>query len=1107
MLTVKEVNRFTPLQFQFNEQEWMHGKLVLIAVVLLLASVAGMHTAFGQQTPEEEIDISQFVRTALPLEEIKGDIKKPEKPRPPTETDHVKFVIYSVNMKRKEARHIWVSPGSYFKKRKSDHDYGVSITLTVYDTADACLKRAKQDYDLYAKHKERVLRKLDAGDFSFTWLPIYFNKIDVASETHIVLGRYRLHTRVTYRNPSFVGEDFDQITFTTKESKRLALMAFEKLEELVGKSPIQLDITLRDEDRQFTMSDRAELVITVSNRGRQTYEDCTLRIAAEGKFGNPDDPAFFFPSDRDALSAERDFRVALRPKTEQTIVIPIRSADIASRKKDADFKKQWHLDRKTWVYLNLLGAPSQDEKPANEKSVALEKALSIQVLGKKEKQDRQEILYDKTESIHVASADGKPGAIAHIAFPDFRPVVGMPKTDKVRREYYMKGDIRIALVGNQTIRALAVRAARYGDRWTRSGPPPGDPEFPETPAKVVENIAEFVTDALMPKGAPADMWTPRGNAESIWRREYGFGAPLPAHKMTDPDVGTTFVCQEHAMLFGSLVRSLGFPCREVNVLTFIGWVRPDWQDASNDVWYDGHWNYWGLFDYTDPTPEPFRDPAAWYKRWHGRYVVYRGKARFDADKYQVTSRFNIGEGKRGHSHWHEPYMSYWEADGDGTRLKDGRLVMSEQPEVQIDIHSPVALLVELPDGRQFGMTKKPAGDPAAWFFDDERPGLINEIPGCLYVPENLLKAYPSTASGKDGHVAPQRLVIPLPDGVAANDLTLKLTATGTGGYRIDLRDVNRDGIQTYQSKTGEVVKGDVATISIGDFKPEGERAIPVIAPPTHNPPAADTTPYLGIITHAIDDILAESLQVPKRSGVMVSRVEPNSPAAAAGLRSFDVVTQLNSRPVVERGDVREIVRGTKIGDVVSLEVNRLGRVEIPLAARPNSPAVPEPHGELLLSEDFADVKSRLAERWSEGYRIASIARNRGHWHALLAPRAVDEVQIGKVLGSFEDLRRLMQTYAESNWELRHIAHNDNEWGAVFAKRSSKRTQVLTSHKTSKEVYAEIKKRWKQKYQVTAAAHDESHWVLLFTKNSGLRGQSFVSYDEWDKVKEVIRRKW
>lgn len=1107
MTTVIAVKRIALLQVQHNERDELKGHPLVFAVVVLLATVAGMNTAFGQQAPEEAIDIAQFVRTAIPLKEIKGDIKKPAMPLPATEMPQVKFSIYSVNLKRKEARPIWVSPGSYFNKRKSDHDYSVSITLAVHDTVNACLTRAKQDYDLYAKREKGVLRKLEAGDLSFTWLPIYSNKIDVTSETHIVLGRYRLHTRVTHRNPSFVGEEFDQIAFTTKESTRLALLAFKKLEELVGKSPIQLDITLRDEDQQFTMSDRAELVITVSNHGGRTYQDCTLHVTVDGEFGKPDDPAFYFPADGDAITTQRDFRVELRPKTKQTFVIPVRSADMVARKQDSDVKKQWHLDRKTWMFLNLLRAPSLDEKPTKELSVALKQALDVQVIGKKETKGRQEKLYDAKESIHIASDNGKPGAIARITYPDFRPIVGMPQVDEARREYYMKGDIRISQVGNQSIRALAIRAARYGNTWTRNGPPPGNPEFPETPAKVVENIAEFVTDALMPKGAPASMWTPTGNAESIWRREYGFGAPLPNYKMTDPEVGSTFVCQEHAMLLGSLVRALGFPCRDVNVLTFVILVRPAWQDASNDVWYDGHWNYWGLFDYTDPTPEPFRDPDAWYKCWHGRYVVYRGKARFDAEKHNITSRFNIGEGKIGHSHWHKPYMSYWESDGDGTRLKDGRLVMSEQPEVQIDIHSPIALLVELPDGRRFGMTEKPAGDPAAWFFGDQRPGLINEIPGCMYVPENMLKAYPSTAAGKEGHVAPQRLVIRLPDGVAPNELKLKLTATGTGDYRIDLRDVNQQGIQAYQTKTGEVNEGDVATISTGDFTPKGERTIPVIAPPKEMPSAASPTPYLGITTHAIDEILAKSLQVPQRSGVMVGYVESNSPAAVAGLKSFDVVTTINARPVTNRDDVHEIVRTAKKGDVMSLEVKRLGRVEIPITNRPAPSSLPETHGELLLKEDFSDVENRVAERWSDGYSIDGIAGNRGKWHALLSPQSMHELQDGKVVKHVEELEKLMATYADSNWELRHIAHNNHEWAVVFEKRNLMRKQVLTTHKTRKEVYAEIKKRWKQKYQVTAAAHGEARWVLLFTKNSGLRGQSYVSYDEWDKVKEGIRRKW
>ena len=71
MTTVKDASQTALFHSQRNEQIRRYGNPLLLAAVLLLASVAGVNSAFGQQAAEEEIDIAKFVRTAIPLNEIK----------------------------------------------------------------------------------------------------------------------------------------------------------------------------------------------------------------------------------------------------------------------------------------------------------------------------------------------------------------------------------------------------------------------------------------------------------------------------------------------------------------------------------------------------------------------------------------------------------------------------------------------------------------------------------------------------------------------------------------------------------------------------------------------------------------------------------------------------------------------------------------------------------------------------------------------------------------------------------------------------------------------------------------------------------------------------
>lgn len=85
--------------------------------------------------------------------------------------------------------------------------------------------------------------------------------------------------------------------------------------------------------------------------------------------------------------------------------------------------------------------------------------------------------------------------------------------------------------------------------------------------------------------------------------------------------------------------------------------------------------------------------------------------------------------------------------------------------------------------------------------------------------------------------------------------------------------------------------------------------------------------YLGVALLDLTPELCSYFGVPGEDGVLVSRVEPDSPAAKAGLRVGDVITALDAKKVANALELRRGVRQLKSGDAVTLEVVRDRKVQ------------------------------------------------------------------------------------------------------------------------------------------------------------------------------------
>ena len=130
------------------------------------------------------------------------------------------------------------------------------------------------------------------------------------------------------------------------------------------------------------------------------------------------------------------------------------------------------------------------------------------------------------------------------------------------------------------------------------------------------------------------------------------------------------------------------------------------------------------------------------------------------------------------------------------------------------------------------------------------------------------------------------------------------------------------------------MKGQVIGINNAIFSPTGgsvgigfaipaETAAPIVQKLIKGEPIERG--YLGIQISPIGEDLADSLGIPHNRGEFVQSVQAGQPAAAAGIKSGDVVLKVNGKDVTPDQTLSYIVANIKPGAQVPLEVVRNGK--------------------------------------------------------------------------------------------------------------------------------------------------------------------------------------
>jgi len=84
---------------------------------------------------------------------------------------------------------------------------------------------------------------------------------------------------------------------------------------------------------------------------------------------------------------------------------------------------------------------------------------------------------------------------------------------------------------------------------------------------------------------------------------------------------------------------------------------------------------------------------------------------------------------------------------------------------------------------------------------------------------------------------------------------------------------------------------------------------------------------LGLNIYAVTPAVARSLGLHKAAGGLVEQVVPGSPADKAGIRAGDVVTTIAGHRIGSNTDLREAIGLLRVGDPVTIDLLRDGRLE------------------------------------------------------------------------------------------------------------------------------------------------------------------------------------
>ncbi|ASJ21817.1 DegQ family serine endoprotease [Brachyspira hampsonii] len=188
-----------------------------------------------------------------------------------------------------------------------------------------------------------------------------------------------------------------------------------------------------------------------------------------------------------------------------------------------------------------------------------------------------------------------------------------------------------------------------------------------------------------------------------------------------------------------------------------------------------------------------------------------------------------------------------------------------------------------------------------------------------------------------------------------------------------------------------------------------------------------TRGYLGIYLQDIDENLSRGLNVKQNSGVYVSEVVPDSPAAKGGLQDGDIIIEYDGERMTKSGDLFNKVATTKVGKEVNVKYLRNGRersTKITIEARvedeevvPTRPSQNNSQSStrswmgLDVSNITPEISQRLQIRSNErGVVVLNMTQNSKAYQYGLRPGDVIKAINGITISNTDDYDNFVKSY-------------------------------------------------------------------------------------------------
>ncbi|OAS21038.1 S1C family serine protease [Paenibacillus oryzisoli] len=89
----------------------------------------------------------------------------------------------------------------------------------------------------------------------------------------------------------------------------------------------------------------------------------------------------------------------------------------------------------------------------------------------------------------------------------------------------------------------------------------------------------------------------------------------------------------------------------------------------------------------------------------------------------------------------------------------------------------------------------------------------------------------------------------------------------------------------------------------------------------------DPAPYIGVSLQNITEDMLQDLKINSTNGVVVAEVQQGSPAFKAGIRQYDVITEVNGKGITNTEELTKAVQAAAVGDALKVKISRDGQTK------------------------------------------------------------------------------------------------------------------------------------------------------------------------------------